>query len=61
MEIVEYKHKYRGSKVTFNSRKGAGSVVEGIIVQTHLDRDIVIIRDSNNFSHAVSTLTLERI
>ena len=61
MEIVEYKHKYRGAKVTFNSRKGAGTPIEGIIVQSHLDNGIVIIRDNDGFPHAVSTLTLQMI
>ena len=61
MEIVLNKYKYRGNKVTHNSRKGAGSVIEGIIVQSFPDKDIVIIRDSENFPHAVSTLTLEMI
>ena len=61
MEIQLYKQKYRGAKVTFNSRKGAGRIVEGIAVQVDEMQDVVIIRDADNFPHCVSILTLEQI
>ncbi len=61
MEIQLYKQKYRGAKVTFNSRKGAGKIVEGIAVQVDQMQDVVIIRDADNFPHCVSILTLEEI
>ena len=61
MEIQLYKQKYRGAKVTFNSRKGAGKIVEGIAVQVDNMQDVVIIRDADNFPHCVSILTLEEI
>jgi len=56
-----YKKRYRGTKVTFNSRKGAGKIVEGIAVDTDEKLNIVILRDADNFPHCVSILTLEEI
>jgi hypothetical protein len=61
MEIQLYKQKYRGAKVTFNSRKGAGKVIEGIAVQVDEQLDVVILRDADNFPHCVSMLTLQQI
>jgi hypothetical protein len=61
MEIQLYKKRYRGTKVTFNSRKGAGKIVEGIAVDTDEKLNIVILRDADNFPHCVSILTLEEI
>ena len=60
-DVVLYRKKYRGNKVTFNSRKGAGRIVEGIAVQVDEMQDVVIIRDADNFPHCVSILTLEQI
>ena len=61
MEIQLYKKRYRGTKVTFNSRKGAGKIVEGIAVDTDEKLNIVILRDADNFPHCISMLTLEEI
>ena len=61
MEIQLYKNKYKGIKVTFNSRKGAGKTVEGIAVDVDEKLNIVILRDADNFPHCVSIMTLEKI
>jgi hypothetical protein len=61
MEIQLYKQKYKGTKVTFNSRKGAGKTIEGIAVDTDEKLNIAILRDADNFPHCVSILTLEEI
>jgi hypothetical protein len=60
-DVVLYTKKYRGNKVTFNSRKGVGKVVEGIAVQVVRGEKLIIIRDYENFPHTVSILTLEQI
>jgi hypothetical protein len=62
IEQVEiYKKRYRGTKVTFNSRKGAGRVIEGIATQVVEQGGLVILRDDDNFPHCVSIITLEEI
>lgn len=61
-DVVLYRKKYKGTKVTFNSRKGAGKVIEGIAVQVVKEQGgLVILRDYDNFPHTVSILTLEEI
>ena len=61
MEIVLYQKKYRGMKVMFNSRKGSGMIIEGIAVQEVPELDVVILRDRENFSHAVSKNSITEI
>ena len=61
MNIVLYTKKYKGTKVMFNSRKGAGAIIEGIAVQIVPQLNVVIIRDSNNFSHAVHKDTIREV
>jgi hypothetical protein len=56
-----YKKRYRGTKVTFNSRKGAGRVIEGIATQVVEQGGLVILRDDDNFPHCVSIITLEEV
>ena len=60
-DVVLYHKKYRGSKVTFNSRKGVGRIIEGIAVQVVESQGLVILRDYDNFPHCISILTLEEI
>lgn len=61
-EVVLYHKKYRGNKVTFNSRKGVGQVIEGIAIQVVKEQGgLVLLRDEENFPHTVSILTLEEI
>ena len=40
-DVVLYRKKYRGNKVTFNSRKGAGKVIEGKISSAHGNKGVV--------------------
>lgn len=63
IEEVELYHKrYRGNKITFNSRKGAGKSIEGIAMQVVKEQGgLIILRDYDNFPHCVSILTLEEI
>ena len=61
MEIVLYQKKYKGTKVVFNSRKGSGMIVEGIAVEEVPELNVIILRDSENFSHAVSKLSIKEI
>lgn len=61
-EVILYNKKYRGTKVTFNSRKGAGKVIEGIAVQVVNEAGgLVVLRDREDFPHTVSILTLEQV
>jgi hypothetical protein len=60
-QVEIYKKRYRGTKVTFNSRKGAGRVIQGIATQVVEQGELVILRDDDNFPHCVSILTLEEI
>ena len=59
--IQLYSKLYKGTKVTFNSRKGAGATIEGIVLQVDQQNGIAILRDRENFPHAVSILTLEQV
>ena len=61
MKIVLYQKKYKGMKVMFNSRKGSGMIIEGIAVQEVPELDVVILRDRENFSHAVSKNSITEI
>ena len=61
MEIVLYQKKYKGMKVMFNSRKGSGMIIEGIAIQEVPELDVVILRDRENFSHAVSKNSITEI
>jgi hypothetical protein len=61
MEIVLYQKKYKGIKVMFNSRKGSGTIIEGIAVQEVPELDVVILRDRENFSHAVHVNSVKEI
>ena len=60
-EIVLYTKRYRGQKVTFNSRKGSGVMIEGVAIQVVPESNVVLLRDSNHYLHAVSNLTIESI
>ena len=61
MEIVLYHKKYKGMKVMFNSRKGSGMIIEGIAIEEVPALDVIILRDRENFSHAVSKNSITEI
>ena len=60
-QVQLYKEKYRGSKLSFNSRKGVGKIIEGIATQIVPQEGLIILRDSDNFPHVVSINTLEQV
>jgi uncharacterized LabA/DUF88 family protein len=60
-QVVLYKQRYQGSKVAFNSRRGVGKIIKGIAVDIDSTLDIVILRDSDNFPHCVSIISLQEI
>jgi hypothetical protein len=60
-DVVLYHKKYRGNKISFNSTKGVGRIIEGIAVQVVEREGLIILRDYENFPHCVSILTLEQI
>ena len=60
-EVQLYKHRYKGIKTAFNSRKAVGKVVQGIAVDTDSMLNIVILTDDDNFPHCVSLISLEQI
>jgi len=61
MDITLYTKTYKGPKVTFNSRKGSGTMVEGIAVHQVPQLNVVILRDANNFSHAVHINSIKQV
>jgi len=61
MKIVLYSKRYKGMKQTFNSRKGSGTIIEGIAVQEVPELNVIILRDRENFSHAVSINSIKEI
>ena len=61
MDIQLYNKKYKGTKVMFNSRKGSGNIIEGIAVQIVPQLNVIILRDRENFSHAVHKDTIEEV
>lgn len=61
MEIELNSKLYMGSKITFNSRKGTGTIVRGIAVQIVPELDVVILRDAENFPHAVYKHSVKEI
>jgi hypothetical protein len=60
-DVVLYFKQYRGSKITFNSRKGAGKIIQGIAVQVVKEQGLIILRDREDFPHCISILTLQEI
>lgn len=60
-QVQLYKQKYKGIKMSFNSRKGAGKTIEGIATQIVESEGLVILRDKEDFPHCISILTLEEI
>ena len=61
MEIVLYHNKYKGTKLTFNSRKGSGTIIEGIAIQQVPELNAVVLRDVNNFPHAVHIDSIKQV
>ena len=60
-QVQLYKQMYTGNKVTFNSRKHAGVKIKGIAIQIVPQEGLIILRDKEQFPHAVSILTLQQV
>lgn len=60
-DVILYHKKYKGNKIAFNSRKGVGRVVEGIVVDIDRSLNAVILTDYDNFPHCVLVMTLKEI
>jgi hypothetical protein len=60
-QVQLYSQRYQGSKVAFNSRRGVGKIIQGIVTDMDRSLNIVILRDDDNFPHCVSLLSLEEI
>lgn len=53
--------KYKGKKVGFNSRKGAGATIEGVVMQIEQSLGVLIITDRDGFPHAIDLQTATRV
>lgn len=60
-EIRFYGPVYRGNKLTFNSTRGRGRMVEGIAISMNKELKEVTIRDKDNFLHIIDLEYLEEI
>lgn len=60
-DVVLYTKEYTASKMTFNSRKGAGKPIQGIAVHVVPQHGLVVLRDREDFPHTVSIITLEQV
>ena len=49
--------KYKGRKVCFNSRRGAGATIEGVVMQIDDALQVLIITDREGFPHAIDSVT----
>jgi hypothetical protein len=49
--------KYKGRKVCFNSRRGAGATIEGVVMQIDDALQVLIITDTEGFPHAIDSVT----
>jgi hypothetical protein len=61
MEVYLYGPIYRGSKLTYNSRKERGKIVEGIAIVVYEEQGTVILRDKENFVHCVEGKGMKKI
>lgn len=61
MEVYLYGPVYRGSKLTYNSRKERGRIVEGIAIAYDQVEGTVILRDKEHFTHCVDEEFMEEI
>ena len=52
---------YRGKKVTYNSRRGAGMTVEGKATDINHLQELIIICDSEGFPHAIDSKTAIKV
>jgi hypothetical protein len=60
-DIILYGPIYRGHRMTYNSKKGRGMMVEGIAIEVDNISKLIIIRDKENFPHSIDLNTSEKI
>lgn len=53
--------KYKGKKVTFNSRRGAGMTIEGVVMGIEKTLGVLIVTDHDGFPHMIDLQTAQRI
>lgn len=61
MEVYLYGPIYKGVKLTYNSRKERGKIIQGIAIQVDEKEGTVILRDKENFVHCVDKTYMEEI
>ena len=52
---------YKGKKVCFNSRRGAGATIEGIVMQIEDMLGVLIVTDRDGFPHAIDLQTATKV
>ena len=60
-DVKLYGPVYRGRKLTYNTSRGRGMLVEGIAVDTTPELNVIIIRDRENFAHAINADYAEEV
>lgn len=58
---VELYTRYRGKKVCFNSRKGAGMTIEGIVMVVEKGLGVLIVTDDDSFPHMIDLKTSVKV
>lgn len=53
--------KYKGKKVCFNSRRGAGATIQGVVMQIEQSLGALIITDTDGFPHAIDLQTATKV
>ena len=53
--------KYKGKKVCFNSRRGAGATIEGVVMQIEQSLGALIVTDKDGFPHAIDLQTAIKV
>lgn len=60
-EVRVYYDRYKGKKVTFNSRRGAGMTIEGVVMGIEKTLGVLIVRDHDGFPHMIDMVTAVKI
>lgn len=63
MHINEVKlyTRYRGKKVCFNSRRGAGMTIEGVVMGVEKGLGVLIVTDDDGFPHCIDLQTAQKV
>lgn len=60
-EIQIYYDRYKGKKVCFNSRRGAGMTIEGVVMGVEKGLGVLIVTDRDGFPHMIDMKTSTKI